>query len=424
MGIFQRSLQTWGTTLTIVLLAIVFAATHGAAAGRFDDVREASRKLGTVEQLGWVTPASAESDQWWSELKGPLELWDGEWWRIPASNLHHVGFWHLLLNSLFLAIYGRLLELTWGTARYLLFLCGAGLVAILPEYLLENYAIGFSGVCCAIYGALWGLRLRRPEIAAIITPSHVVTMLALLLLMFVATELGLMQIANLGHFTGLLYGRLAVALVGEPDWRGAWLRYSFVLAHLWLIVPYTLVTRPFWNGRYYWYQATLVNLKLPDAAERETAWLRRAVDVDPSLGVVWLTLANRELARGEKLAAWNDLLHGLSHQPAHAELFTTAQRLWRRLAVSPDREAALACLRQCFGSASDSWLDQLRRLPEPPILISPREPVRPREPLHESIVERPRWAGPPDPEWWRTSTPRLRSLPVDDPRTAGEGELL
>jgi membrane associated rhomboid family serine protease len=84
----------------------------------------------------------------------------------------HGGLWHLLINMLFLWMFGRELELVWGKRRFLnfFFLCGigAGLIEILVKFiplawghpLSDIPTIGASG---AIFGVLMANAILFPD---------------------------------------------------------------------------------------------------------------------------------------------------------------------------------------------------------------------------------------------------------------------
>lgn len=423
MGIVGRCLRTPVTTACLVLLAMVYAATLGLGDLSEQGGRDRSRRWGMVHRLNWVTLQADRQEVWQPELSGPFDLWDGEWWRLPLTTLHHANFLHLLLNSLFLATYGYLLERQWGSLKLLALILGSALVTVLPEYLLEQYALGFSGVACAIFGTLWGLRSSRPVIARYLSDEQIAAFLVMLGAMFVLTEMGVLLIANLAHFTGLAYGWL-VGKLDSRTWRFPVLaRLAFLLAHFALIIPYDFIVRPVGNGRYWWYLSTLT----PDGQPRrdvDPELLRRAVEADPQLAGAWMLLAQHQLRFGRELDAWHDLLAGLQARPAHPELWQEARRLWRRLAVSPDRAAAEQQLTARFGEAAPRWLEQVRRLDPPPVLIAPHEPPRPTLPLPSSEPDRISWTPPTDADWWRSRPINRGPLDPTDPHSAVEGRRM
>jgi len=416
---FRFLAQAPVTFCLLVLLAMVFAGTHGRAGDSRTDLVRLQRAWGAVTQLTWVESDAHRAVVRHPELHGPFDLWDGEWFRVPISALHHADFWHLFLNSLSVALLGRLLETAWGSWRYLAFLAGATLSTMLPESLLGHAVLGYSGVVCALFGALIVLRKTDPLVALQVSDGAVVVGLASLVGMWLLTELGLIHIANVTHFTGLAYGwGVATVARGGVLWRA-----GLVAAHLLLVVPYWSVTHPVWVGRYHWYRAGLTTAGR--IADREdSARLQQAVARDRSLGAVWLLLAQDAELRQQPLEAWRLALNGLSVQPTDVELWMYARRLWRQVAITPRRDDAIAMANELFGDQASSLLAELRRLRPPPVLIAPDQPIG--RPAEIADAKPPAWQ--PQSEdvsrlWSRSRQEPLRVDPLD-PRSAVEGELL
>ena len=412
MGVLARSLRTPVTFATLILLAMVFAATHGMAGGDPSRVSELQRQWGTVQQLTWVLQFPDRIEVLHPEMSGPFELWDGQWWRIPASALHHADFWHLFLNSLFLASFGAQLERCWGSWRYALFLMGGTCVTLLPEFLVDHYAMGFSGVCCAIFGALWSLRRYRADVAESLTQETVIAVLVILGALALFTELGLTNIANLAHFAGLAYGWLTAEVMTAPGRYPQAVRWSYVAAHLLLIGPYWIVVHPVWIGRYHWYLATVAADGRPTPQVDETQLLR-AVEADPRLAPVWVLLADQSLLEQRPLEAWARVLSGLQANPTNDELWDTTQRIWRLLALTEAQPEAEETVRQQFGWRAEEWLRQIRRRGE---IIADASPAPVPVPQQE--------ATPADRDWWRRARPGDPKVDPADPTSAMEGRTL
>ena len=397
------------------MLVGVFVATFGVADVTQRPLWELRRQWGSVEQLSWVTVDEHPPRVIEPSLSGPFDLWDGEWWRIPLSNFHHADVLHLLLNLGAVTFFGTLLERRWGAVRYTLLILGACLVVFLPEYLAGRYAIGYSGVVCAIFGALWAQRDRDPLIAARVTNDVVVMMLVMLTSMVILTLAEVLPIANGAHVTGVIYGYLAANIRTGSQPRRSLQQAAFVLAHLGLFFPYDWVTHPVWNGKYEWYRADLPG-KHP---RREPDWagLERAVACDATLSGVWRRLANHALEQDRLLDAWKSLVQGLVASPSDAELMKDCRMLWRHLCVRPEAEAAQQVLREQFGESSENILRELRRIIPPPVLIAPGRGVEPTPQfvVAESPVPAPEWEPPPDRVWPPRREPTiLRTTPIPE----------
>jgi rhomboid protease GluP len=407
------------TFCSLVLLATVFAGTHGVAGDSAAELSRLQRRWGVAQPLHWVETEGPRAFVRHPELRGPFDLWNGQWWRVPVSTLHHGGLAHLLLNSLAVALLGRMLERAWGSPRYLLFLVGAALASAWPEYLLEQYAVGYSGVVCAIFGALIVVRHAHPDIAEQVTDGYIITCLAMLVGMWVLTEVAAVPIANYAHFAGLAYGWC----VAQAARRPLPARLAMVAAHVWLLIPYWGITHPVWNGRYHWYLAGFTPTGQLAARENPDR-LRLAVARDPSLAAVWLLLAQDAQRSGDPLEAWRLALQGLRAEPTNPPLWAFTRQQWRRLVIGPQRQPAIAAIQEIFGDQSSGILAEVRKLKPPPVLIAPGRPIGPPPVVAE--IEHPAWQ-PASDEVRRAFAPRRdQPLTIDpaDPRSAVEGELL
>ncbi|HET6423681.1 MAG TPA: rhomboid family intramembrane serine protease [Planctomycetaceae bacterium] len=416
-------LRPWSapiTTLSQMAMVGVFVGTFGVAEVTDRPLWELRRQFGSVEQLSWVTVNEQPPRVIEPSLSGPFDLWDGEWWRIPLSSFHHADILHLMMNISFVSYFGSLLERRWGAFRYFVLIVGACLVTALPEYLAGRYAVGYSGVGCAIFGALWALRHSDPMIATRMTNEVVVWVLSFLAGMVLLTVLEVVPVANGAHAAGVAYGFLAASVgLGPQPWRGS-KQVTFALAHLGLIYPYQWVTHPTWNGKYEWYRADLPGKH----GRRDTDWagLERAVARDPALAGVWRRLADRALERDQLLEAWRLLVQGLAASPGDAELWKDCRMLWRRLCVSPDAEVARTYVKDHFKEEAENVLRELRRIIPPPVLISPGRPVEPTPQFVEADTppEPFSWEPPPERVW----PPRRDSQPSSPTRDAVEGTTL
>ncbi len=79
-------------------------------------------------------------------------------WQLATYLFVHAGIWHLLWNMLALWMFGRELEQTWGTRKFLrfYFLCGvgAGVCVVAANYLFGDPTVPTVGSSGAIYGIL------------------------------------------------------------------------------------------------------------------------------------------------------------------------------------------------------------------------------------------------------------------------------
>ena len=143
----------------------------------------------------------------------------GEYWRLLSAMFLHVGWMHLLFNSLGLLIFGRMVERMYGTVGFLAIYIVAGLSGSVASYLLNPVAIaaGASGAIFGVLGALGAFFLaKRNELGEFGRQSLVgITMIAGLNLMIGFAMPG---IDNWAHLGGLVMG-FGVGFASVPNYR-------------------------------------------------------------------------------------------------------------------------------------------------------------------------------------------------------------
>jgi membrane associated rhomboid family serine protease len=316
--------------------------------------REIQREWGAIQTRVWSDPHRVIHRSQATELHGPFDVWNGEWWRIPITSLHHDHLLGLVL-SLGAAWYlGSRLERHWGSFSMAVFLLPAATIPIMGELCIGRAITGLSSICCAMLGALMVLRHIDPDVTKEFTEDGADISLAIVVMGWIATVCDLASFPLVAHWIGLGYGALVAWVTSRPGRRGILLRVSTALIHLWLIPATFLVCHPIWIGRYYWYQATVA--RNPQRAEKN---LERATDQDPALTGAWLMWSELAEVRADRVKAFSLLLDGLAANPASEPLIANARRLWRHL-DRRERDFAEAMLSQRFGDRSDIWLNNLR----------------------------------------------------------------
>lgn len=290
------------------------------------------------------------------DLRGPIALWRGQWWRIPVSAFHHVDVWHLVVNGLAAAYLGRILEKSWwGSGRFLLFIPFAAAIPMLAEFLVGNYVLGFSGVVAAMFGILCVLRYHDENLEEQLPEEAVHLGGAMLAFGMLFTLLDLAPVANLAHMTGFFYGALAGCVATGLPWGKSTARLVRLGVIVLSGVGLWFVMHPTWNGAYHWYVALEIN-----DADVRYAELQRAVKLEPTATGAWRYLAGEELRRDQPMAAWNTLLVGLSFNPSDQQLMAEARRNWRKVVISPGRAEAARVIRDVFGDLASAWETQFR----------------------------------------------------------------
>lgn len=166
----------------------------------------------------------------------------GETWRLLSCVFLHGGLLHLALNMGALYALGRILEATWGRARFLALFLGAGLAgSVLSQVFGTGMSVGASGGVFGLLGAgvVFGLRHRDA------LPRHLRKVFGKGLLPWVGVNLfiGLVvpRIDNLGHIGGLIGGAVLALLLQDrvlpwrspPRWAGWALTAACVAALGW-----------------------------------------------------------------------------------------------------------------------------------------------------------------------------------------------
>ena len=367
---------------------------------------DARWKLGAVEKLVVVGEP---------QLTGPLDLWDGQVWRIPVSAFHHGDLLHLAMNSVVLWYLGRLLENRMGRFSYLAFFLLAAVVSILSECLLEHSAVGLSGVAYAIFGALLVLRQTDESLAEAFTDNIVKVGFVWLFVCLPLTYFEIQNVANVAHFSGLGYGWIAgrafFGVVRSPRVT----RLSFYAAHLLLLPALYFTVHPFWTGRFQWYLAS-----------REENWDRRfelwenALQRDPGLEPLWKFLAIRHAENGDRLSAWRTILQGLNYNRTYTEGVDVSRVIWNAFSTRKSQQQALEVLREIFGDEAAAWQQRLGVFPGshgPPDVAVAMETA----PKSEDDTAGPRFDGPVDFQARDLSAPQVDP---DAPDSAAEGVTL
>jgi peptidoglycan/LPS O-acetylase OafA/YrhL len=188
-------------------------------------------------------------------------IWDGAYWGLVSSAFVHVELLHLAFNVYWLWKLGAAAERALGPLKYLVFVIVAAAVSSSFQLAVSGATgIGASGVGYAIFGLMWASRSLVPAFAAALDDRTEKLFWAWLIGCLVATWLGLMQVGNAAHVTGLLFGCVAarwlipsststaeqalapagvavlVALAAVPllwnPWSAPWVAYKGYKAHV------------------------------------------------------------------------------------------------------------------------------------------------------------------------------------------------
>ncbi|MCM3586336.1 rhomboid family intramembrane serine protease [Mesobacillus maritimus] len=141
---------------------------------------------------------------------------EGEWWRFLTPMFLHIGFLHLLMNSMALYYLGPLVERIYGNIRFLFIYIFAGFAGVLGSFIFStNLSAGASGAIFGCFGALLYFGVVFPRLFFRTLGVNILIVLAINL-MFGFTVPG---IDNAGHIGGLIGGFAAAGILRFPKKR-------------------------------------------------------------------------------------------------------------------------------------------------------------------------------------------------------------
>jgi GlpG protein len=151
----------------------------------------------------------------------PDRIWDGAYWALVSSCFVHVEVWHLVFNVYWLWVLGGTLERLLGAPRWLAFFLASAVTSSGLQLGSSGVTgIGMSGVVYAMFGFLWVAARRRPELRRVLARNTVYLFFFWLVGCVVADAAGIVEIGNMAHVSGLLFGALfGLAHVTSPPRR-------------------------------------------------------------------------------------------------------------------------------------------------------------------------------------------------------------
>jgi membrane associated rhomboid family serine protease len=135
-------------------------------------------------------------------------------WQLVTYMFLHDGIWHILFNMLALWLFGRELETTWGTRRFLqfYFFCGvgAGVCVVIANYLFGDPRVATLGSSGAIYGILMASAVMWPDRIIYFNFLFPIKMKWLVGIYAAIAFLGSFNtrsgVSDVAHLSGLLWG--------------------------------------------------------------------------------------------------------------------------------------------------------------------------------------------------------------------------
>ncbi|CAG9609369.1 rhomboid family protein [Pseudoneobacillus rhizosphaerae] len=142
----------------------------------------------------------------------PLIL-EGEWWRFISPIFLHIGFLHLLMNTLGLYFLGTAVEKIYGSFRFLWIYLFAGVIGSIASFAFSpNLSAGASGAIYGCFGALLYMGLIFPKLFFRTLGKNVITILGLNIIISFTVP----NIDMAGHLGGLVGGFVATGVVHFP----------------------------------------------------------------------------------------------------------------------------------------------------------------------------------------------------------------
>jgi membrane associated rhomboid family serine protease len=323
---------------------------------------------------------------------GPMQVWDGRWWRLLVNNLHHGGLFHLFLNGCVMIYLGRIIERRMSTFVYLLFLLGSAFAVAALTGLTGKLGVGLSGVAYAQVGLLMVWRDRDESVAEEFTLRAVLVFGVWLLFCQVSTYTRLYPFGNTAHYTGLIYGWLWGQVYLEEQQKGIF-RFLFAVSHLLLYPAFWFILHPFWLGSWHWYQSQELDLthdelirSLATATSderstieqqiarieeeqnsegqrrRKVERLQTAVLLDPTIELGWMELSRIYAQDGDRRLALRTALEGLKSNRSSEKLLNRTVDLWVADELDSKGPHLLNIVEQVFGAESEIWEIKLTAL--------------------------------------------------------------
>lgn len=349
--------REFSISVTAILLGAcvgMFVACAGQSAMRHERFADAQRAWGAIQTLYVVEIHDGIRRAVETDLSGPFDIWNGQWWRIPLTSFHHENVIHLVFNLAGGWYLGQRLERYWGHWRMLLFFIPATIVPVMAELAWGYAMIGFSGVVFAILGALVVLRMFDRQVAVEFPAEAADAGMAAIVVCWLFSLSGLHSFADTAHIVGFFYGVVVAWVVNGTHSHPLLWRCALGIAHLTIPLGIVEVVSPQWNGRYHWYQATIVR-----SLDQKDVDLHRAIQCDPKLTGAWLRWAEVAEEREYPFIAWSRLMSGLKMNRSSGPLIDAARKMWRHFGAEQRNEAE-SLTAATFGAQAGIWIKQFR----------------------------------------------------------------
>lgn len=179
----------------------------------------------------------------------PIEVWNGQWWRLVTALFLHGSFIHVGFNVALWWNLAALIEVRYGTVRLLGLALLTGVAGNAAEMMFSGIhypgAIGLSGAVFGIF--FFGFLALRPlggPFGLLFSKTFAVVLIGWAVLCVALTRLHILPVANFAHAVGALSGLCIGAIVAFKGWR----KVALSVAGAALAVGLTLgAWRPPWS---------------------------------------------------------------------------------------------------------------------------------------------------------------------------------
>lgn len=165
-------------------------------------------------------------------------IYEGEWWRFITPIFIHIGFLHLVMNTLSLYYLGTAVERMYGHYRFVFIYFFAGAVGFIASFLTSPLvSAGASGAIFGCFGALLYFGLIYPKLFSRTMGANVIGILVINIIIGFSVS----SIDNAGHLGGLAGGFLAAGMMHFPKKKKPLLQVLFsivTIAVIWGSLAY------------------------------------------------------------------------------------------------------------------------------------------------------------------------------------------
>ncbi|WP_160721683.1 rhomboid family protein [Bacillus sp. USDA818B3_A] len=155
-------------------------------------------------------------------------IYQGEWWRLITPVFLHIGFLHLLMNTMALYFLGTTVERIYGRMRFLFVYLFAGFIGVIASFLFSsNLSAGASGAIFGCFGALLYFGVMYPKLFFRTMGVNLIVVLGINLVFGFSAS----GIDNAGHLGGLAGGFLAAGMTHLPRKKKLW-QLVFLIASI------------------------------------------------------------------------------------------------------------------------------------------------------------------------------------------------